>query len=149
MPATPLTPEQQTRLKTNIALPLATILISLLAFGGFFFCMATSFKQIGALAIFFAVAAVIFIFIIGATGRHVYKNVQDLRGGLAEIDQARLSGKKRVSTSHGSPPTYYAEFERLGTFTITEEIYARIEEGQFCRIIYAPNSKVVFELNPL
>lgn len=148
MPA-PLTPEQRVKLKANIALPLTVVAISVVPIIAASLCMAFGFVQATLFKIFLVIVAALIVAVIGALSKHIYNNVMDLRDGLAEIGKARLTSKKRVSSTRSAAPTYYADFDGLGVFTISKEIYEALEEGQFCRVVYAPRARVVFEARML
>lgn len=134
----PLTPEQQNWLKANAVLPTIFLFITLAVIGGIFACLLTGMKGNLFFTIFFAIAGFLIFAVLVASGIHIYNNFMDLRDGVAQVRDTKLTRKHHT---HRSPKTFYAEFEGVGSVIVMGDVYEKLEEEKTYRVIYSPRTR--------
>ena len=144
MQTKPLTPEQQNWLRLNAILPTLFVIVILGVIGGIFLCLFTGMKGNLFFIIFVSLASFLMFAIFMAVGMHVYNNFMDLRDGMAQVRESRLTRKHHT---YRSPKTFYAEFEGIGPITIMGDVYDKLEEGKTYLVIYSPRTKRGWEVD--
>ncbi|MFN8411361.1 MAG: hypothetical protein U0Z26_03135 [Anaerolineales bacterium] len=138
MQTAPLTPEQQNWLRTNTYLPVIVLAIVLLFLVGIFICLFVGLAGNPFFIGFTILAGILLLAVTAAVGLHIYNHAMDLKDGVAQICTAKLIRKHETSRA---PRTFYAEFEEVGSVTVTYEDYEKLENSKLYRVTYSPHTK--------
>ncbi|MBC8164202.1 MAG: hypothetical protein H7Z42_23580 [Roseiflexaceae bacterium] len=144
----PLSAEQHAILRASMYQPLKVAGCGSLAIITFWSCILFNAPRSIFVGVLVAGAALILLAIFVMLGIHIAGHRADIRAGVVQVRQERLTHARRVQSRQGSP-SYYADFAELGTVITQREQYEALEVGRTYHVEYSQRTRRCWKLEPL